>query len=360
MMKTLPKIGFVGAGFFCQQAHLETFSKLSSCQIVAIAEHKENRRQLVAKRYHAEAFCDVKDMLASSDVDGVVVVVNGRHTASVVRECLAAGKHVLSEKPMAHTVAQGESLVQLAEERDAHYVVGFMKRYDAGVRCAKRIIEQFRKSGELGNITYVRAHCFLGDPYQGANGHIDSGERASISPVEGLPIIPNWLSAELREDYGWFLNRYSHSVNLQRFLLGDFGRILLSQPLVGKGRLVVLEFGGIPVTLEAGQLQSDRWNEHVEVFFERGRLRLELPPPILRNVSARVKIWKKGSHGEEYFEPVVAPSWSFACQAAEFIQTISETGESVSSGKDSLQDLLIIEELWRPEAEHASTKQRIT
>src|SRR5260370_32114075 len=108
-------------------------------------------------------------MLDDPEIEAGVVVTRRHATGPIVLDALQSGRHVLSEKPMAHTRAQAERLVS-AQPGGKRYAVGDMKRHDAGVAQAKILLDALRLSGELGQVVLVRAWCFWGDIRVGKHG----------------------------------------------------------------------------------------------------------------------------------------------------------------------------------------------
>ena len=196
MEKRQINVGMIGAGFIGQIAHLQNFSGLPVCRLVALAEFRPELRRKVAEHHGIpRTYATHTELLRDPEVEAVVVVTPRAHTAPVVLDCLQAGKHVLSEKPMAGTAEQGQRLVDCAKAKRVRYAVGYMKRFDEGVQTAKRLLDQVVASGELGPILFARAHCFMGDSYCNAAGHIVTDEKPEYFNT-GWPTAPDWLPAD--------------------------------------------------------------------------------------------------------------------------------------------------------------------
>jgi myo-inositol 2-dehydrogenase/D-chiro-inositol 1-dehydrogenase len=77
-----------------------------------------------------------------------VVIVGPRPSMGpLALDALRAGKHVIMEKPMAHTAAQAAELVAAADAADVMLAVGFMKRHDRGIVAAQRLFAELQTSG---------------------------------------------------------------------------------------------------------------------------------------------------------------------------------------------------------------------
>src|SRR5262249_26286870 len=194
-------IGMVGAGMVGQLAHLANFAKVPGCRVTAIAELRPQLGKLAAERFGVpRVYASHREMLAADAVDAVVVVTRRPATGPIVLDALQAGKHVLSEKPMAHSVEQGRRLVEAARARGLVYSIGFMKRHDAGTAAARRLLAEWLASGEMGSATLLRAWCYGGEFNLRPQDSVMSDE---VRP-EGLelwPTTPEFIPRAQREDY---------------------------------------------------------------------------------------------------------------------------------------------------------------
>jgi predicted dehydrogenase len=344
----------VGAGFVGQIAHLANYAALPACRVVALAEMRPELRRRVAERFaipHVHA--THHDLLADDTVEAVVVVTARPNTGPVALDCLNAGKHVLTEKPMAGTVEQGRRLVAAARKRGVRYMVGYMKRFDDGVVRAKQIFDDLQRTGRLGRLTFVRSHCFMGETYCNADEHIVTDEPKPLD-LPSWPSAPEWLSEELHDDYAWFLNVYSHNTNLLRYFLGGTPAVRHTLLASREGGLVVFDFQGVPISLEAGRLTCRHWDETLDVYFEHGRLTVKTPPALLRNTPAQVELYAGDVH--EVRSPQCEWRWSFRRQAEAFLRTVREGAASSSPGSDGLEDVRLCEDIWRSEERRRSAQ----
>jgi predicted dehydrogenase len=340
-------LGIVGAGFIGQVAHLANYSAIKDCRIVALAELRPELRRRVAKKFDIPTTYESHhDLLADPRVDAVVAVTARPFTGPVALDCLNAGKHLLTEKPMAGDVEHAERLVSAARDAGVHYVVGYMKRYDDGVQRAKAILDDLLQTEELGPITYVRAHCFMGESYCNVDEYITSDELVP-SDLPRWPEAPRSLANGIQSDYAWFLNVYSHNTNLLRYFLSGIPEVRFTHLSSRRGGVVVFDYDGIPITLEVGRTSCRDWDELIEIYFEHGRLEVKTPPALLRNVPAKVKLYRGDTH--TCIEPQCEWRWSFRRQAEAFIRTVRDDVDSLSSGLDSLEDIRLAEAIWRVE-----------
>lgn len=338
------RIGFIGGGFFGQVAHLRNFAQLKSCRIVALAEMRADLRQKVADRYSIpQRFASHAELLANSDIEAVVVVTARQAMGPIVLDCLNAGKHVLSEKPMAGNSELAGALCDAATRKGLLYSVGYMKRHDAGVQAAKTLLEQLRTSKQLGQLTYVRAQCFAGDAYFGESDY----ERSSLPRPTALaewPLAPSWLSSDQHRGYDRYLNTYCHDINLLRYLIGS--PAIESAYLSGNSGVVALSCDGSPMLLETGLVEHSGWEESFQFFFERGWMTIRMPAPLNRDVPAAVELYR-GVNGANAERLEVPASWAFRRQAEAFICDVRTGNQPLNTARDAQLDVEIVEEIWR-------------
>ena len=340
-------IGIIGAGFIGQIAHLANYAAISDCRVMALAELRPNLRRQVAKRFNIRrTYESHRELLDDDRIDAVVVVTARPHLGPIALDCLRAGKHVFTEKPMSGDVEHAQLLTEAAREMNVQYVVGYMKRYDEGVQRAKKILDELMANEELGRITFVRSHCFMGESYCNADEYITTDELLP-SDLPRWPEAPASLSDEFQASYAWFLNVYSHNTNLLRYFLGGTPQVRHTHMPSQLGGVVVFDYGGIPITLEVGRLNFRGWDEVIEIYFEHGRLQVKTPPALLRNVPAQVTLYRGDVHALS--APQCEWRWSFRRQAEAFVRAVRDGVESLTSGEDSLNDIRLAESIWQLE-----------
>ncbi len=152
-MKTKMKpihYGLIGCGGFGQFC-LEAFSGMPEVKIVAVADIDANLAAETAAKYAAKAFSDVSRFVEQPDLDLVHIATPPFLHFPQALLALQAGKHVLCEKPLAVSLAQGLKLVEIARDRGKILPVNFVLRYTPITETVKELIE----SGILGAPLYA-------------------------------------------------------------------------------------------------------------------------------------------------------------------------------------------------------------
>jgi predicted dehydrogenase len=103
-----------------------------------------------------ETSVDWRDAIARDDIDVIDIVTPGDSHAEIAIAALAAGKHVLCEKPLANTVEEAEAMAEAAADaaqRGVYAMVGFTYRRVPAVALAREIVA----NGDIGEVRQVRA-----------------------------------------------------------------------------------------------------------------------------------------------------------------------------------------------------------
>jgi predicted dehydrogenase len=144
--------------------------------------------EAIRQRFCPEArvIDNYRDLADDPQIAAVVIATPIRTHFEIGSFLLASGKHVLIEKPLAHTVEEGRSLIKLAERHQRVLMVGHVFEYNMAVQQIKQYLDQ----GELGKLFYVYS--------QRVNlGRIQNDVNAlwSFAPHD-VSIINYWLGQE--------------------------------------------------------------------------------------------------------------------------------------------------------------------
>jgi len=335
------RVGFVGAGSMGQMAHLKNYAVNPDCQVVALAELRKETGAAVARRYGIpRVYADAGEMLEREELDALVASQPFTRHGIILAELLDAGRPVFIEKPLAATVQSGERIVEMVERSGTFVMVGYHKRSDPATIYAKRITEELTGSGEIGKPTYVRLLMPAGDWVAGGfDGRIDCGDR--IPDLESDPPAPD-LSEEECKAYVGFVNYYIHQVNLLRHLLGEpYEPVYADRAgmlMVGRsesGRTCTLEMSPYRTTVD--------WQEEALVCFERGWVRLALPPPLASNRAGRVEVYRDPEKGKTPVleSPTLPRIHAMKQQVASFIAAVRGERPPMTGAAEALEDLRV-------------------
>lgn len=133
------KIGVVGIGHLGNY-HLQKYSKLENCEIVAVADTIIEQARKAADIYKCAAYSDHREMIGK--VDAVSIAVPTGEHYRVARDFLAAGIDVLIEKPICSTLEEADELIKLARDKNLILQVGFVERFNPAIMALEKVIEK--------------------------------------------------------------------------------------------------------------------------------------------------------------------------------------------------------------------------
>lgn len=352
-MNTEPvRLGYVGCGFMAQNVHLPNFSTLSGCRLLALAETRPHLAKQVAERFRIPTVYNSHlDLAADPTIEAVGVSAGFAQQGEVAADLLRAGKHVFMEKPMAVSIAQAEHLLAAAQQGKARLMVAYMKRYDPGNMLVRDIIARWKASGEMGDILYVRNHGFGGNWIAGLDTTQMNVSDEPMPPAPYLEQLPAWLPADMSSNYVLYLQQYTHNVNLLRFLLDAGNEVSVRSVDLdrdGMTGIVILNVGGTRCVIESGSMDFHTWDEHTQIYFQKGWIHTWASPLFIKPTQARIEVYE-GGKTPSYNYPVASPltAWNYREEAALFVKALRSGEPFPSSGEDTLTDVQLFEELYQ-------------
>ncbi len=338
------RIGFLGTGFMGQLAHLDNYADNSDCQVMAVAEARPKLAAAVAAKYGVpKVYANHHDLLADPEVEAVVCSQPWHNNYPLGKQVLAAGRALITEKPMVTRLDEGQELVGLAQQQGVLYAVGFMKRYDPGVQLARRQIEALVRSGELGPLRMVDACCNAGDWLQNVGRPVTVEEETKAPEV--IKRYPEHIPPQRRDAYDFLINIFAHNVNLIRYLLPDEQVTVANGLFHGQTVSLNLTSQDVVISLRGTPVPYHDWNEETRFVFDKGHVSVRTPVPMNRQAVARVTIYRVAEREErELFAEV---DWAFRRQARGFVAALLGTERPLASAEDCLKDVAILEDVMR-------------
>lgn len=144
--------GIVGYGKMAEIQHRVQIGKVKEARLVAVCDPLPVRREL-AKSQGARPYEDFDAFLGDADLDVVVVATPSNSHAEYAVRAAQAGKHVLSEKPMAPDAAAAERMIDAARKNKVVLTVYHNRRYDGDVQAVMKVL----RSGKLGRILAIES-----------------------------------------------------------------------------------------------------------------------------------------------------------------------------------------------------------
>jgi predicted dehydrogenase len=280
------RVGVVGCGEIAQLMHLPLLFELPELAIGGLCDLSGKVLAELGDSYGVELrTSDYRELVASDAIDAIVVCTYDH--APVAAAAIAAGKHVLVEKPLAFTPDEARPLIQAAEACGLIALIGYMKLYDKAVE---------RAIGEVAAIEGRRAihvHDFAGrfDRHPELYTQVLPDDVPRELLAASRDEIAARIASALGSEHAGYVDLYtlllmlgSHDLAVLRAVCGSPERVLFAHSRSDAQLLAVLEYaGGVPCTLEIGVgTDYEWWDEWLAVYGTAEELRLEFPNPYVR------------------------------------------------------------------------------
>lgn len=147
------RLAIVGTGGMAN-GHAETFRKMKGCRLVAVCDISEERVKAFAAKHKAAAwYTDFGKLLREQKIDAVSVVASDAAHKPLALKSIAAGKHVLCEKPLAVTYPDAKKMADAASKAGVINMVNFSYRNSYAIHKAAEII----RAGKIGRVIHFEA-----------------------------------------------------------------------------------------------------------------------------------------------------------------------------------------------------------
>ncbi|MEY4755441.1 MAG: hypothetical protein RJA34_339 [Pseudomonadota bacterium] len=144
------RIAIAGAGVI-GQAHMAVLQASPSAQLCAVVD-PSTHAQAVAAQAGVPLFASMDDLLAQERPDGLILATPNFLHVPQAMQCIAAGLPILLEKPIATTVAEGQTLVDAVAQTGARVLIGHHRAHSPIMAKARQVIE----SGQLGRLVAIQ------------------------------------------------------------------------------------------------------------------------------------------------------------------------------------------------------------
>jgi predicted dehydrogenase len=318
--RTQVRIGILGAARIASSALIEPAKENAEVEVVAVAARDSPRAQAFADEHGiARAHPSYESLIADPDVDAVYnPLPNGLH-GKWTRAALAAGKHVLCEKPFTANAGEAREIADLAAQSDRVVMEGFHYRYHP----LTLRIEQILLSGELGKLERVEAAvCFP---------------------------LPKF--SDIRYDYslagGATMDAGCYAVHMVRTFGGSTPEVVsarakLRDPQVDRAMTAELRFAGG----HTGRISCSLWSANLlqlsaKVIGDRGELRVR--NPVMPQTSHRLSV--RSAEGKRVERFSRRPSYAYQLDA--FAAAVLHGEPVKTTPEDAVENMTVIDSIYR-------------
>jgi predicted dehydrogenase len=355
------KIGIVGCGEVTQIMHWPSLSQLVELyEVTALCDVSPSVLETLGKRWNVGALTtEHRELVGRTDVDAVLVACPHAFHAEVTLAAIAAGKHVLVEKPMCMNQREANEIVVAQKKNQAVVQVGYMRRYAPAFLYACDAVKK------MGAIKFARVRDFLG------SNSLIINQTSAVVRDNHLPesleeearrrdeeLVTEALGGNRAEDvksaYRLMLGLSSHDLSAMRELLGMPGKVLFAAHRAsGRYLAAAFDYGAFVCQFETGIDHIPRFDAHLEVFGEHKTLRVQYDTPYVRNLPIRVFTTESNGQGGVITSDV-HPAWGdpFVAEWKAFYDSVTESRLPKSGPEDFLLDLELFTQMVELMCEH--------
>jgi UDP-N-acetyl-2-amino-2-deoxyglucuronate dehydrogenase len=225
------RFALVGCGRIAQ-SHVQALAKhAGNAELVAVCDTQPAALAAAVAATGAAGFATLAELLAASDADLVVLATpSGLHSRQAI-EVAAAGRHVVSEKPMATKWEEGVAMVRACRDAGVKLFVVKQNRLNATLQRVKQAVDQ----GRFGRMAMVNVNVFWTRPQ---------------SYYDAAPWRGRWDM-----DGGAFMNQASHYVDMVDWLVGPVDNVHAYTATLGRN-IEAEDTGVMSLRLRSGALAS--------------------------------------------------------------------------------------------------------
>jgi len=350
------KVGIVGCGEVAQIMHWPSLYQLvDQFEVTALCDVSPLILEKLGKLWNVQTLTtNHRELVARNDVDAILVANPNAFHAEVTLDAIAAGKHVLVEKPMCVTRREAEQIIGAQKNSNVVVQVGYMRRY------APAFLEGCQAVKAMKEIKFARVRDFIGqnslivnptsrvvrDEQLPDSVKNDSKLREEALMDEALGGKP---SPVLRRAYAIMLGLSSHDLSAMRELLGMPNKVLFAAQRGGGLYLAAtFDYGPYLCQFETGIDGIARFDAHLEVYGNEKVVRIQYDTPYVRNLPIRLFVTEDNGRGG-VTNVDSHPVWGdpFVAEWKTFYENVTENKAAKTSPADFAQDLELFAEMAR-------------
>ena len=251
------RLALVGCGRISRN-HFDAISRIDGLDLCAVCDSVADRARAAGDEQGVKSFTSYAEMIASVDADVVTLCTpSGLHAAQGIAAA-KAGKHVITEKPMAITLAQADDLVKACDSAGVRLFVVKQNRLNPSIQLLKRAVDK----GRFGRIYLANTTVRWNRPQE----YYDSASWRGTWEFDG----------------GAFMNQASHYVDLMQWLVGPVESVVAKTAT--QARRIEAEDSGVAVlkfrsgalgVIEVNVLTYPRnWEGSIAIIGEKGTAKI--------------------------------------------------------------------------------------
>jgi predicted dehydrogenase len=350
------RVGIVGCGEVTQIMHWPSLFQLADqFEVTALCDVSLLVLEELGRLWNINSLAtNHRDLVTREDVDAVLIANPNAFHAEVVLDAIAAGKHVLVEKPMCVTHREADQIIAAQKNSNIVVQVGYMRRY------APAFIEACEVVRKMGEIKFARVRDFIGfnSLIVNATSRVIRDKQLSESMKRETKLredasldeaLGGRSTSALRRAYTLMLGLSSHDLSAMRELLGMPTKVLFAaQRSAGLYLTAAFDYGTYICQFETGIDHIARFDAHLEVYGGKQVVRVQYDTPYVRN--SPIRLFTMEANGQDgVINRTSHPAWGdpFIEEWKVFYQNVIKNQVPKTDPTDFAQDLELFTEMAR-------------
>lgn len=349
-------VGIIGLGEVAQLMHLPILHDMpEKFKVTSISDVAPSLVDFIAEKYQiSEKYYDGMELIKKAEVDVIFILSPDQYHGEYIKLAMEKGKHVFVEKPVVLCSEELKEIIELKEScPDVTVMVGYMRRYSESFKKAKEILENDTRRTE-----YLRFRDIICEgPF-----YIAQTREVFYPPDVPKQIISSGIAKkrehldraigkdatdDMRTSYTMMTGLGSHSLSAVRELFGMPKRVLSANSASnGEHLVIVFDYGEFIATYELVNNQNVvQFDAAIEIFQNNRKMMIKYETPYIRYQPNHLVVIESNPvetcttiYGPDYRDP-------FKTELSEFYRCILERDIPKSNLEDSLNDLLLFEEI---------------
>jgi predicted dehydrogenase len=332
-----------------QVMHLNYLRELSDrFEIAAVCDVSEESRASCAREYAVPEQYGSWQELIQRPLDAVLVLTSGSH-APIAIAAAAAGLHVLVEKPMCFSVAEGQEMIRAAERAGTVLMVAYNKRYDPAY---SRLLDERRSLRDLRLLRITTLESPIAPYVQHYNLHrggpLPTALARTLSEDDNARVDAAIPDADPLSRWAYrnvLLDSLVHELNAMRGVMGEPDRLDFAD-IRETGLTAIFQYGAAQCILAWVDLPViARYEMEFAFYSPERRVTLSFPSPFLRSMPTMLIIEEgedRSPHASRK-EEVTSYRESFKEELVHFHDCVTTGRVPITSGPDALHDIALCE-----------------
>jgi predicted dehydrogenase len=316
------RLGIIGCGIAARELHWPAIkAHEADFEVSALANRSLSKAEALAAMIESEGWrrpachADYRELLARHDVDVAVIALPIELNREACEAAIAAGKAVMLEKPLAHTVEDAWALVELGRAHPEFLLM---------------VAENFRYREAYARLKAELDSGRLGEPY-----HAEWRAWQKVEPASNQYAKTPWRLAH-RYEGGFVTDGGVHNIAALRDLFGDLevlaARKASINPAIGRTDFLAMSFiaGGVSGLLSLAFSASGPYENELSVLCAEGRA-------VVRG--DRLSLYSRDGGEKPYFDGILGGDGGYKAEYADLARCLREGRQPQSGFEDAYKDL---------------------